>query len=110
MASVTLVAAAGLLLFMVSTWALSLALRDVSIVDAAWGIAFVIVAWVAYALGDAGLWLALLVSAWGLRLAGYIGWRKLRERREDARYGAWRERWGVRFPIVSLFTVFLFQG
>ena len=36
--------------------------------------------------------------------------RKRRERREDPRYGAWRERHGDRFPLVSLVTVFLLQG
>jgi steroid 5-alpha reductase family enzyme len=107
---VTGVAAIAVLVLMLTAWGLSLVLRDVSIVDSVWGLAFVAVGWVAFAVGDAGLWISLLVSVWGLRLAGYIAWRKLRDRREDARYGAWRERWGARFPLVSLFTVFLFQG
>jgi steroid 5-alpha reductase family enzyme len=110
LASVTVIAAAALLVFMLTTWAVSLGLHDVSIVDAAWGLAFVLVAWIAVLFGDAGLWLGVLVSVWGLRLAGYIAHRKLRERREDPRYGAWRERWGARFPLVSLFNVFLLQG
>jgi steroid 5-alpha reductase family enzyme len=111
----TMLASAGAVLaLMLVTWGLSLALRDVSIVDAAWGLAFVAVAWVAFALGDGDrarrALLALLVSLWGLRLAGYIVRRKRRDRREDPRYGAWRERYGDRFWIVSLFNVFLLQG
>jgi steroid 5-alpha reductase family enzyme len=96
------------------TWLLSLRLRDVSIVDVAWGLGFVGVAWVAFATGDGDggrrTLLAVLVTVWGLRLAGYIGARKLRHAGEDARYGAWRTRWGDRFWIVSLFNVFLLQA
>ena len=108
------VSAVALLLAMVASWALSLRLRDVSIVDVIWGPAFVLVAWIAFALGDGDrgrrALLAALVTIWGLRLAGYLLARKRRERREDPRYGAWRERYGDRFPLVSLVTVFLLQG
>ena len=101
----------GLLL---AAWGLSLRLRDVSIVDVAWGLGFVGVGWVACATGDgdAGrrLLLAVLVSVWGLRLAGYIGRRKLRHPGEDPRYGAWRARHGDRFWLVSLVTVFGLQA
>jgi steroid 5-alpha reductase family enzyme len=60
--------------------------------------------------GERGSWLiTLMVSAWGLRLSGYLAWRNLGQGRGlplpgDAPY------WGDRFPIVSLFTVFLLQG
>jgi steroid 5-alpha reductase family enzyme len=74
----------------------------------------VIVGWVALAVGTGcrgrRILLAALVSLWGLRLAGYLVARKVRERREDPRYGEWRERWGSRFVLVSLVSVFLFQG
>jgi steroid 5-alpha reductase family enzyme len=104
--------AAGALL--VATWLPSVALRDVSIVDVAWGLGFVVVAWVAFALGDgdaARRWLlAVLVTVWGLRLAGYIARRKLRHPGEDPRYGEWRKTWGSRFWLVSLGNVFLLQA
>ena len=91
-----------------------LALRDVSIVDVAWGLGFVVIAWVAFFSGDGDAGrrtlLAILVTVWGLRLAGYIGVRKLRHPGEDPRYGAWREKWGDRFWIVSLANVFLLQA
>jgi len=107
-------AAVALLAFMLATWGLSLRLRDVSIVDVAWGPAFVLVAWIAAATGGGDgarrVLVAVLVTAWGLRLALHLGARKLRERREDPRYGAWRERHGARFPLVSLANVFLLQG
>jgi steroid 5-alpha reductase family enzyme len=112
-ATMTLSAGAVLALLLVA-WLLSLRLRDVSIVDVAWGLGFVAVAWVAFATGDGDggrrTLLAVLVTVWGLRLAAYIGARKLRHPGEDARYGAWRAKWGDRFWIVSLFDVFLLQA
>jgi steroid 5-alpha reductase family enzyme len=106
--------AAAVLALLVATWLVSLALRDVSIVDIAWGLGFVVIAWVAFASGNGDgarrTLLAVLVSVWGLRLAGYIGRRKLRHPGEDPRYGEWRKRWGDRFWIVSLVNVFLLQA
>jgi steroid 5-alpha reductase family enzyme len=114
MATTMAVSAGALAALMLATWALSLALRDVSIVDVVWGLGFVLVAWIATATGDgdAGrrLLLAVLATAWGLRLAGYIGWRKLRDRREDPRYTEMRDRHGDRFWLVSLGLVFGLQG
>jgi steroid 5-alpha reductase family enzyme len=111
----TLALSAGAVLaLLVLTWLLSLRLRDVSIVDVAWGLGFVVVAWVALATGDGDAGrrtlLAALVTLWGLRLAGHIGARKLRHPGEDPRYGAWRTRWGSRFWLVSLVNVFLLQA
>ena len=111
----TLALSAGAVLaLLIATWLVSLRLRDVSIVDIAWGLGFVVVAWVAFFGGDGDTGrrtlLAILVTIWGLRLAGYIGARKLRHSGEDPRYGAWREKWGDRFWIVSLVNVFLLQA
>jgi steroid 5-alpha reductase family enzyme len=106
--------ALALLVLMLAGWLLSLPLRDVSIVDVIWGLGFVLVAWVSFAVaggdGSRRFVTALLATIWGLRLAGYIGRRKLRHPGEDPRYGAWRERHGARFALVSLPLVFLFQG
>lgn len=111
----TLALSAGAVLaLLVATWLLSIKLRDVSIVDIAWGLGFVVIAWVAFATGDGDAGrrtlLAVLVTIWGLRLAGYIGRRKLRHPGEDSRYGEWRKKWGDRFWIVSLVNVFLLQA
>ena len=76
-------------------------------------VAYVLVAWVVRIQGDtntARQWLLVaLVTIWGLRLAGYLFWRNHGEP-EDYRYRAMRKRWGRRFPIVSLVTVFCLQG
>jgi steroid 5-alpha reductase family enzyme len=108
------ITAATVLALLLATFAASLPLRDVSIVDIAWGLAFVDVAWVAAAVagGNGGRTAiaVVLTSVWGLRLALHIAVRKARHPGEDPRYGAMRERHGAAFPRVSLFTVFLTQA
>ena len=94
-------------------WLLSLALRDASIVDLFWGLGFVAVAWIAFALGEgdpARKWLvAGATTLWGLRLAGWLAWRN-HGVGEDPRYQRMRRHHGARFARVSLFTVFGLQG
>jgi steroid 5-alpha reductase family enzyme len=109
-----LLASAGVVAgLMLATWVVSLALRDASIADVAWGLGLVAVAWLAFAVGDAPVerrtLVAVLVTVWGLRLSGYMLWRK-RGEGEDFRYRAMRARHGERFGVVSLFSVFLFQA
>ena len=94
-------------------WLISLAVRDSSIVDPFWGPSFVIAAWTAYVVSDApgtrGLVVAALVTIWGLRLGVHLATRNL-GKGEDFRYQAFRRRWGSRYWIVSLGTVFLLQA
>jgi len=98
---------------MLLLWAVSLRLRDASIVDPFWGAGFVLAAWVSHAAAGAGgarAWLALaLVTAWGLRLSVHL-LRRNAGHGEDFRYAAMRRGHGKRFWWVSLFTVFLLQG
>jgi steroid 5-alpha reductase family enzyme len=96
---------------MLLVWLLSIPLKDVSIVDIFWGLGFVLVAWVTFAqTGDTSeLLLPVLVTIWGLRLAGYLLYRNWGES-EDKRYAEMREKHGSRFPLVSLFTVFGLQA
>lgn len=108
-----LAAAIAIVVLMIGTWLVSLAIRNASIVDIVWGLGFVVVAWVVRAQGDtntARQWLLVaLTSVWGLRLTIHLYWRNHGEP-EDYRYRAMRRRHGARFPIVSLATVFAFQG
>jgi steroid 5-alpha reductase family enzyme len=105
---------AGLVLALLTVlWAVSLVLRDASIVDVFWGTGFVFVAWTAYALADGSqdraLLLALLVTAWGLRLTAHLAHRNL-GKGEDYRYAEMRRRHGDAWPLRSLFVVFWLQG
>ncbi len=98
---------------MLLLWVVSLILKDASIVDSFWGIGFVIVAWTSYVLTDGyplrKLILCSLVTIWGVRLGTHIFIRN-HGKGEDYRYQAMRRHHGEKFWIVSLFTVFLFQG
>ncbi len=94
-------------------WLLSLGLRDASIVDVFWGLGFVALASFYSSRGgpadERALVTLVLVSLWGLRLSTHIFLRSW-GRGEDRRYTSMRDKWGSRFPVVSLFTVFLIQG
>jgi len=113
MGDVMLASAVAILILMVSTWIVSVIITNASIVDIVWGLGFVVVAWVGRVVGDgneARQWLlTLLTTLWGLRLAGYLAWRNTGHG-EDFRYRSMRKRWGSRFPLVSLLTVFGLQG
>jgi steroid 5-alpha reductase family enzyme len=105
-------AAAALAGCMLGLWALSLRLRDSSIVDLFWGPAFALIAWLTVLEAGAtprGLLVSALVTAWGLRLAGYLAWRNLGHG-EDRRYTAMRLRHGDAWWWRSLFIVFGLQG
>lgn len=98
---------------MTATWLASLPLRNTSIVDSVWGLAFAMVALVGALLGGgdpARRWLlAALTLTWGGRLSWHIT-RRNAGRGEDPRYARWRKAGGPGWPLRSLGTVFLFQG
>ncbi len=108
-----LAAGGSIAIVMLVTWLASAALRNASIVDIVWGLGFVVVAWVVRFQGDTNTtrqWvIVVMVTIWGLRLAGYL-WSRNHGQPEDYRYRAMRKRWGDRFPVVSLVTVFVVQG
>lgn len=91
-------------------WGLSLRLKDSSIIDIAWGPAFVLVAWSSLSLGEPHAYVvASLVSVWGLRLGLYLFWRN-HGRGEDKRYVAMRKKHGESWWWKSAFIVFGLQG
>lgn len=112
--TVTGYAAIVVAVLMLGLWLISIAIQDVSIVDPAWGPAFVLVALTAALTGQgcAGRrWLLLALTAlWGLRLGWHLGRRKLGDRQEDRRYAAMRERRGAAFVPWSLVAIFGLQG
>ncbi|HXU09349.1 MAG TPA: DUF1295 domain-containing protein [Blastocatellia bacterium] len=98
---------------MVAVWLLSLFKKDASIVDGFWGLGFVAIAVSCYLAADGyhsrKTLITTLTAVWGIRLAIHIFWRNF-GKGEDFRYQAMRKRFGKRFPIISLFTVFGLQG
>lgn len=106
-------AAIAIAVLMVITWAVSVALRNASIVDIVWGFGFVVVAWVVRGRvdgNDSRQWLLVaMATIWGLRLTIYLWWRN-HGKGEDFRYRAMRKRRGGRFWLISLVSVFAVQG
>jgi len=100
-------------------WAISVAVKDASLIDIFWGFGFLVVAVVCLYLVDVKtpyLWLlAAMPIAWGIRLSLYLAKRNLGHG-EDKRYVAMQKRaakkgmsemaWRVR----TLFTVYFGQG
>jgi steroid 5-alpha reductase family enzyme len=101
------------LAYMTAAWLVSIALRNASIVDIFWGLGFVLLAVLYFALADGFLGrkilITSLVAAWGLRLSLYVLCRNWGQG-EDYRYRAFREKAGEKFWWVSFFQVFLLQG
>ncbi|MSR09167.1 MAG: DUF1295 domain-containing protein [Gammaproteobacteria bacterium] len=98
---------------MAVAWLLSLALRNVGVVDIFWGLAIA---------GAGGAWLLLqpdpgprgalallLAVLWAVRLALHILWRN-RGKPEDRRYRVIRANNEPNFPVKSLYIVFLLQA
>src|SRR4051812_14868304 len=69
------------------------------VVDSAWGLGFVLTAWLSLALqmnfGLVQVVSATLVSLWGLRLLAHIGRRNWRKHEDDHRYQALVAKWGT---------------
>lgn len=87
--------------------------RRADVVDTAWGLGFVYVAWLAWLMvgkrGGIPLLTVLFVTVWGLRLAGHIFTRNI-AKPEDHRYVAYRKKWGSDFWLNTYIRIFLLQG
>ena len=84
-------------LVMILVWMVSVRIRDVSIVDVAWGANGALIAILTYFLTDGvrprRLLLTGMVTFWGVRLALHIALRK-RGKGEDFRYQEFRKNYG----------------
>jgi steroid 5-alpha reductase family enzyme len=103
---------ASVVVFFVLLWAVSVRIGDASIVDIASGLAFVVIAWVGFVVGNGArgrsMLLAIMVAIWGLRLSMYLARRNLGHG-EDQRYVAMR-RAHPDFARWSLYGVFGLQA
>lgn len=102
-----------LLAYMSSWFLISLVKKRNDFADVAWGIGFILLAWLSYFLSGAthlrGVLISVLISIWGIRLAWHIYIRN-RYKTEDYRYLAWRKEWGKWFYLRSFFQIYILQG
>lgn len=103
-----------ILILVTLLWAVSVMIKNVSIVDLFWGFGFVVVnafyVFTSGELNDRKILMLVLVSVWGLRLSIYLAWRNL-GKGEDFRYQEFRRKYGTeRYWWVSYFQTFILQG
>ena len=97
-----------------SGWFLAAKLKDrTDLIDSAWGLGFIVVAWIAWALNGHHQGIKMLtaefVTLWGVRLALHIYLRN-RGKPEDHRYVAYRKKWGKAFWPKAYLNLFMVQG
>ncbi|TAH36608.1 DUF1295 domain-containing protein [Candidatus Saccharibacteria bacterium] len=84
------------------------------VVDSAWGLGFVLVAWASLAITQnvsvVTLGSAVLASLWGLRLFAHIANRNWRKHTDDHRYIELQKNWGKQANRKAFTNVFLLQG
>lgn len=113
--TIFLIAAVLLMGFMCCMFIIGLLFRDNSLIDIAYGPAFLIACWGAWFLNGSSilhfrpLLLLLLISLWGLRLSLHIGLRH-QGRGEDFRYQNFREAWGKNIIWRSFLQIYMLQG
>ena len=99
-------ASLAVFVYMSLVFFIALARKDNSVADVAWGVGFVLVAFLTLFLKEGlNIRQALvtgLVFLWGSRLAIHISTRN-KDRGEDSRYAQWRKDWGRWFvPRIYL--------
>ena len=109
-----LIALSVIVFLMVILWLISIPLKNVSIVDAFWGMGFVVVNATYFILEPHSytrtIVVLALVSIWGIRLSAYL-FKRNYGKEEDFRYQEFRRHYGVnRYWWVSFFQVFILQG
>lgn len=108
-----LILAFSLFLYMNFWFLISLFKKRNDLADEAWGLGFVILAWLSYLItGDLNLpalLVNILVSTWGFRLFLHI-YKRHQGKPEDSRYLIWRKDWGKWFVLRSYLQIYLLQG
>lgn len=102
-----------LLIYMTLWFVLSLIKNRNDVADIAWGLGFVLIAWVSIFISKnfeiRTIIVTFLVTVWGLRLAYHI-YRRHRKTDEDYRYLKYRQSWGKWFFLRSYLQVYILQG
>lgn len=99
--------------FMTLWFGLAMYAKRVDVIDAAWGLVFLYLTGVTLMLDgryEPFQWLVFgFVAVWGLRLFFHIATR-LQNKSEDARYQAYRKKWGSSFTTNAFFRIFMVQA
>jgi len=94
-------------------WIVGAVKNNAGVVDIGWAFSFCVVVWAYFFIGEGfiikRLLIALMVSAWSLRLFWYL-LKRFDFHQEDPRYTALRERLGKELGRFKMFLMFLFQG
>lgn len=103
----------GIILFIyMSSWfVLAVINKRNDIADIAWGLGFILMAWVSFYLSGyafKSIVVNLLVTFWGIRLAWHI-YKRNKNKPEDSRYAEWRATW-KNFYVRSYLQIFMLQG
>ncbi len=103
----------ALWVYMTGWFVISLLKKRNDVADIAWGVGFVLMAWLSWVLSpdfsQRGLLLGILITVWGVRLALHI-FRRNHGKAEDYRYQTWRQEWGKWFYLRSYGQIYLLQG
>lgn len=99
------------ILFMCITFIIAHRKKDNSLVDIAWGIGFIVLAFFTLIQSDTytlrQLITTALITFWGARLSLHI---YMRHFKEDVRYQKWRNEWKRFFLLRSFFQIFMVQA
>jgi steroid 5-alpha reductase family enzyme len=104
--------AGALVFFSLAAARLAWQRQRADLADVAWGLGFVLLAWLSFFLGSwtlTGLLVSAMVSVWGLRLSLHLFWQR-KDRGEDPRYQAMKRGWKHPGFFTLWLRVFLFQA
>lgn len=103
----------GIWLYMSKIFLIGLVKKDNTVVDIAWGLGFVLIAW--FTAWHTNLWLPrhllllTMVTIWGVRLSTHLYLRN-KGKGEDPRYKAWRQAWGTDVVWRSYLQIYMLQA
>lgn len=108
-----LLSAMFILVYFLVVFAIGQKLKNNAVVDVAWGLGFVLIAWLNSLVLGIGtfsrLIMLLLISVWGLRLSYHI-FKRNHKKPEDFRYQQMRAKWKGNQALNALLKVYLLQG
>jgi steroid 5-alpha reductase family enzyme len=111
-------ASIGTVISFLIVYPICLKLKDNSLVDLGWALAFIVQTWIAYLVNGFtnNSWstrqiiITCLVTVWGIRLITYIIIRKIiRGPNEDKRFSHYREEWKKNFALKTFGIIFVPQ-